>query len=124
VHSARVLSVLLIEHPAAVRRALRASLLEERDLQVVGESGTLSRALPLAERLQPDAIVLDAEMAGLEVPRAATALHAHAPRSLMVIVAIEPDRLARSFAQDRRVVIVSKTDGAPGLAAALRRAAG
>jgi two-component system response regulator DesR len=113
--------VLLVEHPVPVRRALRESLLHEADIDVVGEASTIQRALRIAERLRPDAIVVDAEMDGLDPTAAVATLHARVPAAAVIVVAIEPDRLAQSFADDARVTVVGKIDGVTALSAALRR---
>jgi DNA-binding NarL/FixJ family response regulator len=118
-----VISVLLVEHPPAVRRALRESLRDQPDLRVVGETGSLLRARRLAARLRPDVVVLDAEMAGLDLRDALRALRARSPTSGCVVIALEPDRLARELQQDARVDAVCKADDPAVLFAALRRAA-
>ena len=59
------------------RRILTASLSEESDLEVVGETGEGTEALCLAERLRPDVVVMDLVLAkadGLEVLQALTRL--------------------------------------------------
>src|SRR5215468_7492750 len=63
--------VVIADDSAAIRRRL-AVLLSESGIEVVGEAGDGSRALRLAERLAPDALVLDIRMprlGGLEVLR-------------------------------------------------------
>jgi chemotaxis response regulator CheB len=115
-----VVRVLLVEHPVAVRRALRESLLHDTGVDVVGEASSIQRALRVAERLRPDAIVLDAEMDGLDLPGAVATLHARVAEAAVIVVAIEPDRLAQLFADDKRVTVVGKIDGVTALSAALR----
>ena len=90
-------------------------------MDVVGETSSIQRALQIAARLRPDVIVLDAEMDGLDPPDAVATLHTRVPLAAVVVVAIEPDRLARSFADEARVTLVGKIDGVRALIAALRR---
>jgi DNA-binding NarL/FixJ family response regulator len=52
-------TVLLIENPLAVRRALRARLSLEPDLEVIGEAEDAPQALNLAQRLRPDVVLMD-----------------------------------------------------------------
>jgi two-component system, NarL family, response regulator DevR len=118
-----VIRVLLVEHPPAVRRALRESLRDQPDLRVVGETGSLPRARRLAEQLRPDVVVLDAEMAGLDPRDALRALRARSPTSGCVVITLEPDQLAREREHDGRVDAVCKVDDPAALFAALRRAA-
>jgi len=115
-----VVRVLLVEHPPAVRRALRESLTHEPDIDLVGEVGSMQGAVRMVERLHPDAIVLDAEMDGLDMEGAMALLHARVPATAVVVVAIEPDRLARLFVDDARVAVVGKIDGVTALVCALR----
>ena len=68
------------------RRILTASLSEESDLEVVGETGEGTEALCLAERLRPDVVVMDLVLAkadGLEVLQALTRLEPR-PRVLVL----------------------------------------
>jgi DNA-binding NarL/FixJ family response regulator len=118
--SERVVRVLLVEHPAAVRRALRESLLHESDIEIVGEASSMQPALRIAERLRPDAVVLDWEMNGVDVPEAVAGLRARAPETSVVVVAMDPERVARMFTDDAGVAVVGKIDGVAALVAALR----
>jgi DNA-binding NarL/FixJ family response regulator len=113
------MATLLLVDSAALRRALRENLLEESGVRIVGEAGSLARAARLAERLQPDVVLLDAEMADLDPLAAIAALRQAAPNSVLVVVTIEPDRLARGEAG---VDVVGKVEGTTALLAAVRRA--
>lgn len=53
------LRLLLVDDHLVVRLGLRALLEAESDLAVVGETGTASGAVQLAERLQPDIVLMD-----------------------------------------------------------------
>jgi two-component system, NarL family, response regulator DevR len=55
------LSVLLVDRHPVVRDGLR-SWLSRPDFQVVGEAATAAEALEAASRLQPDIVVLDADL--------------------------------------------------------------
>jgi len=118
-----VTTVVLVEHPPAMLRALRESLARQPDLRIVGAGATLEHGVALAARLTPDIIVLDAEIAELDVPHTIAVLRRHAPWSVLIVISIEPDRLTRIGEADERVVAVGKVEGALGLIAAIRRAA-
>jgi DNA-binding NarL/FixJ family response regulator len=118
-----VIRVLLVDHPPAMRRALQESVGAEPDLRVVGATGSLAEARRLARGLGPDVIVLDSEMAGLDLPRAVRALGRASPASALVVATMDPDRLGRDLADAGRVVAVSKIDGRTALLATVRRAA-
>jgi two-component system response regulator DegU len=57
--------VVVDDHPIA-REGLCALLMAEPDLQVVGEAGDGLEAIRLVEQLQPDVLVLDLKMPGLD----------------------------------------------------------
>jgi two-component system, NarL family, nitrate/nitrite response regulator NarL len=91
-------TVLLVDDSRGVREVLR--ILAEGRLDVVGEAENGREAIELAERTQPDAIILDnemPEMTGLEAlqalrrraPRAVVVFYSAAPRSRMERVALE-----------------------------------
>jgi len=117
-----MITVLLVDHPAALLRALRESLVGQEPVSVVGEASERDRALRLAEALRPQAIVLDAEMADMDVPAIVSQLHTRSPTSALVIVSLEPGRLAGQFDTQLEVEIVSKLEGVSALVAAIRRA--
>ncbi len=69
--SAPIRTYLLDDH-AVVRRGLRALLEREPDIEVVGEAGTVSQAIPEILDLKPDVAILDGRLPdghGIEVCR-------------------------------------------------------
>jgi DNA-binding NarL/FixJ family response regulator len=61
-----MITVLLVDDHALVRRGFRRLLDDEPDIQVVGEAGNGREALDLANRLRPDVVVMDYTMPGLD----------------------------------------------------------
>lgn len=57
--------VLLVDDHQIVREGLRMLLADEPEIEVVGEAEDGTEALPKAERLQPDVILLDLVMPGV-----------------------------------------------------------
>jgi DNA-binding NarL/FixJ family response regulator len=57
-------TVLLIDDDAVYRSALRAFLDATYDIDVVGGAGNADEALAIAERIQPDAVVIDVAIPG------------------------------------------------------------
>jgi DNA-binding NarL/FixJ family response regulator len=116
------MATLLLVDSAALRRALRENLHQEPGVRIVGEAGSLARAARLAERLQPDIVLLDAEMADLDPLAALATLRHAAPNSELIVVSIEPDRVAQLARGQDAVHVVGKVDGTPALLVAVRRA--
>ena len=101
-------------------RVLRESLSGEPDLRIVGEAGTLDRALTLGRRFRPAVVVLDAEIPGLDAISALTAIRGQAPASAIVVISIEPDRLGPVIRSQERVLAIGKIEGADALLSAIR----
>lgn len=56
--------VLLVEDDPTVRGVIQILLATEPDLELVGSADTAEEAIALAERLQPDLVLLDNQLAG------------------------------------------------------------
>jgi len=57
--------VLVVDDHAAMRRSLTQVLESERDVRVVGEASSGAAAIRLADRLEPDVVVMDVAMPAL-----------------------------------------------------------
>jgi CheY-like chemotaxis protein len=84
-----VATVLLVDDSEATREVLRLYA-EGRGLEVVGEAVDGRAAVALAERLQPDAIVLDEDMPEMTGLEAMPLLRQGAPRSVIVFYSSLP----------------------------------
>jgi DNA-binding NarL/FixJ family response regulator len=69
-----VISVLIVDDQDLVREGLRMLLEAEPDLAVAGEAGTGSQALAQARLLDPDVILMDVRMPGMNGIEATTRL--------------------------------------------------
>jgi DNA-binding NarL/FixJ family response regulator len=84
-------TVALADDHRVVRAGLRALLLAEPGLEVVGEAGDGREAVDLVERLAPDVLILDLMMpglGGLEVLRQVTR---RSPRTRVVVLSMHGD---------------------------------
>jgi len=84
-NSAR-LKILIADDHALVRMGLRASLEMEADLQVVAEAGTGEQALAQYRRHQPDVVLIDLRMPGLDGIQTTAALCREFPQARIVVI--------------------------------------
>lgn len=76
--------VYLLDDVAAMRVLLR-TVLELEGIEVVGESGDGVEGLVEIERLQPDVVVLDLSMPGVDGLEAIPVIHDRAPKAQIVV---------------------------------------
>ena len=93
-----VLRVLIVDDEAPARERLRALLSDIADVEVVGEAVDGIGTLASVERLQPDVVLLDVRMPGMDGLEAATHLALMAP----------PPAFSLSFGREFRAVFMMK----------------
>ena len=82
--------VLLAEDHALVRQGIRELLQREEDIEIVGEVGDGEEAVQLAERLEPDVILMDISMPKLDGIAATRLIKgAHPYISVLVLTAYD-----------------------------------
>lgn len=81
-------TVVLAEDHQVVRQGLRALLEAEGDFAVLGEAGNGIEASQLVERLQPDLLVVDLMMPGLNGLEVTRQVSARSPRTRVVILSM------------------------------------
>lgn len=79
------IKIILADDHEVVRQGLRALLEAEPDLEVIGESGNGLEAVQLVERLQPDVLVLDLMMPGINGIEIARQLSKRMPKAKIVM---------------------------------------
>lgn len=86
-------SVLLVDDHPVVRSGLRAVLVADGDIEVVGEAGTGEEAVLLARHLQPDVVVCDLRLGtGMDGIRTTAELRALAPApSVLILTTFDRD---------------------------------
>ncbi|MFI6046420.1 response regulator [Nocardia sp. NPDC051321] len=117
-----MIRLLLADDQALVRGALAALLGLESDLEVVGEVGRGDEVVDAVARTNPDVVLLDVEMPGLDGISVAAQLHAAHPdvRVLMVTTFGRPGYLRRAIDSGASGFVVKDTP-ARELADAVRR---
>jgi two-component system response regulator NreC len=83
-----VITVALVDDHEIVRTGLRALLAEQPDLDVVGECGDGLEALHLVERLQPDILVLDLRIGGMDGLEVTRQVAKRSPRTSIVVLSM------------------------------------
>ncbi|MCC6191293.1 MAG: response regulator transcription factor [Anaerolineales bacterium] len=99
------------DHPV-FRYGLRALLGAEPGTEVIGEAATGEDAIALAERLQPDVILMDLNLPGingLEATRRILAAQAHI--AILVITMFDDDSLFAAMRAGARGYILKGTEG-------------
>jgi DNA-binding NarL/FixJ family response regulator len=91
-------TVLIVDDDAKYRRALTAFLDASFDLDVIADTGSGAEAVQLAERLRPDAVVVDVAMPVVNGVEVAERLRALLPELAIVLVtgnvrSIDPGRV-------------------------------
>lgn len=83
--------ILLVDDHAVLRSGLRLLIDNQADLQVVGEAGTAAEALGKVRALQPDIIILDLNMPGMDGLTAIPLLQQESPQSRILILTMHDD---------------------------------
>ncbi len=83
--------VLVVDDHPAFRRALSSALEMVDDIEVAGEAGGGLDACAIAERVQPDAIVMDLSMPDLDGIGAMRRIHERSPGVPVVILTAHAD---------------------------------
>lgn len=93
------ITILLVDDHALVRRGFRRLIEDEPDLAVIGEAEDGTNAVTMAAELQPDVIVLDYALPGMNGAAAARKIVAARPdaRILMLSMHAEPSYLSNAL---------------------------
>jgi DNA-binding NarL/FixJ family response regulator len=100
--------ILLADHQARVRFALRALLEQQSDLTVVGEAGEAAKTLSQVTALHPDLILLDWDLRGLTTALLPV-LRKTCPDLIVVALSARPEMREAALAAGADA-FVSKTD--------------
>ena len=86
-----IIKVVLVDDHAVVRAGLKAVLGSAKDIQVIGEGSTGKDAISLAERLDPDVIVMDLSMGEMDGATATRELAVKGARSKILILTMHAE---------------------------------
>lgn len=114
--------VLIVEDSRAIRESLRGMLAGEPGVAVVGEAADGAEAVRRARELQPDVILMDINLPGMDGLSAAAAIRRQVPARIVVVsVERDPDCFRRAM-QVGAVDYLVKPFSAAELLAAIRQA--
>jgi DNA-binding NarL/FixJ family response regulator len=91
--------ILIIDDQQHIRRGLIMRLELEADLEIIGETGDGRAALEMAERLQPDLILLNLEIGENQGLVTAALLHERLPNCPIIMLSLEEDEETRQQVQ-------------------------
>jgi NarL family two-component system response regulator LiaR len=80
------ITVALVDDHEVVRNGLRAYLESQGDFVVVGEAGSGAEAVALAARMQPDVLLMDLVMRGMDGIEATQAVRMVSPKTQVVVL--------------------------------------
>ncbi|HKM17017.1 MAG: response regulator/pilus assembly protein [Firmicutes bacterium] len=86
------IEVLIADDVAETRDNIRKLLEFEEDICVVGEAADGNEALRLAQELQPDCILMDINMPGLDGIRATERIYQVAPDCLTIVISVQGEQ--------------------------------
>jgi NarL family two-component system response regulator LiaR len=118
------ISVLLVDDHAMVRQGVKAFLVTQPDLSVIGEAGSGEEAIQLAAQLIPDVILMDLIMPNMDGVEATRRVKRVSPRSqIVVLTSYHEDEHIFPALKAGALSYILKDVSADELAAAVRKAA-
>lgn len=107
-----MIRVLIADDHDVVRDGLKLILETEEDFQVIGEAGDGATAVQLAEELQPDVILMDLRMPGMDGLQAIEKIHSKFPKIAVVILTTynEDDLMIRGLRAGARGYLLKDTN--------------
>jgi len=94
------ISVLLVDDHSLVRRGFRRILEDENDIEVVGEAADGAEAVKLAGELDPEVIVMDCAMPGVNGLEATRQILAKKPDARVLMLSMHPEETLVKQAMD------------------------
>jgi DNA-binding NarL/FixJ family response regulator len=86
-----MIRVLIADDHQLMRQGIRALLEKAKDIEVVGEARDGQEAIDLSERLDPDVVLMDIAMPGLDGLRATERLTTRKTRAKILILSMYSD---------------------------------
>ena len=108
--------VLAVDDQLSFLAVLRDVLRRTDRLEWVGEADSGETAIELAQRLEPDVILMDVRMPGLGGIEAAKRIKARQPSTLMILICtVHPDELPLEAPESGATAVIWKSELEPKL---------
>ncbi len=119
-----MIRIVIVDDQSYVRRGLRLCLALQENVEIVGEAADGSSALALAAALEPDIVLMDVTMPGMDGIETAQVLHRILPETAVIILTMHGDAVTRERALAAGAAqFVEKNQGINALLAAIRQSA-
>jgi NarL family two-component system response regulator LiaR len=117
------ISVMLVDDHAVVRSGLGAFLLVYDDLELIGEAGGGEEAVRLCEQLEPDVVLMDLVMPGMDGAAATRAIRERWPHiQIIALTSFKEKDLVEGVLEAGAIGYLLKNVSADELAEAIRSA--
>ncbi len=119
----RNIRVLVVDDHDVVRIGLEAFLLACDDLELAGEAADGEEAVRLCDQLEPDVVLMDLVMPGMDGAAATRAIHEHKPQiPVLILTSFEQEHLVQEALEAGAIGCVVKNVSTRELADAIRAA--
>jgi DNA-binding NarL/FixJ family response regulator len=100
--------VVLVDDNAGFRRTVRTLLLTTEDIEVVGEAGDGETSIEEVGRLNPDVVLMDCSMPGMDGPETTRRLNERFPQTKVIALSVgdDPDSLSRMRKAGAKSVVI------------------
>ena len=103
--------VLIADDEAEFRKWLRSLLECSEEFRVVGEAETGTEAIELVASLDPDIVIADVYMPGLDGLEVARHVQQHFPGSRVILISAHQDRIYKGLAREEgALAFIPKSD--------------
>ncbi len=120
----KAIRVMLVDDHAVVRSGLSAFLMAHDDLELVGEAASGERAVLLCQQVQPDVVLMDLMMPGMDGVTATKAIREKHPTvQVVALTSFKEKEMVEGALQAGAIGYLLKDVSADELAGAIRAAA-
>jgi two-component system, NarL family, invasion response regulator UvrY len=108
--------ILIVDDQAVFRQVAREVVEATPDFEVLGYATSGEHALAAVEELEPDLVLLDIRMPGMDGVETATRIHSSRPDMTVVLISIEePPNLPGGTGSCGAAAVIRKQDFGPAL---------